>query len=109
MSPIATREELDDDLARVTRLVIAHAMPFFERVRTVEDLPRLYREHRSHPSLGLPFVSFPQQDLASAFVLARCRDAAARQELAEYIKRYDVAPATAQKLEALLAQAAVTR
>ena len=38
MSPFATREELEDDLARVTRLVIAQAMPFFERVRAVADL-----------------------------------------------------------------------
>ena len=106
MSPIATREELEDDLARVTRLVIAQALPFFERVRAVEDLPSLYRERRT---LGLPFASFPQQVLASAFVLARCSDPAARQELVEYIRAYDVPPATAQKLEALLEQAAVNR
>ena len=109
MSPVATREELDDDLARVTRLVIAQALPFFERVRAVEDLPSLYRARWSRPSLCLPFASFPQQDLASAFVLAKCGDAAARQELAEYIRTYDVAPATAQRLEELLAQAAANR
>jgi hypothetical protein len=109
MSPFATREELEDDLSRVTRLVIVQALPFFERVRAVEDLPGVYREHRSRPSFGLPFASFPQQVLASAFVLARCGDAAARRELAEYVRTYDVAPATAQKLEELLAQAAPDR
>lgn len=106
--PIATREELEDDLARVTRLVIAQAMPFFERVRAVEDLASLYRERRRRAALE-PCVGFPQQELASAFVLARCGDAAARHELAEYIRAYDVPPATAQRLEKLLAQAAVNR
>jgi len=106
VSPLATREELEDDLARVTPMVIAQAIPFFERVRAVGDLPGLYREHRT---LGEPFVSFTQQVLASAFVLARCGDAAARHELAEFIRVSDVPAATAQRLEELLAQAAVTR
>jgi hypothetical protein len=105
LSPLATREELEDDIGRVTRLVIAHAIPFWEGVRGVEDLPRVYREHRSRPSVGLSFANFPEQVLAYSFVLARCGDAAARNELAEYIRAYDVPPETAKRLEALLEQA----
>jgi hypothetical protein len=104
-SPLATREELQEDVARVTRMVVAHAIPFWLRVRGIEDLPSVYREHRSRPSVGLPFASFPQQVLASAFVLAKTGDGAGRQELAEYLRAYDVAPETAKKLEALLEQA----
>jgi hypothetical protein len=105
ISPVATRAELEEDLGRVTRMVIAQALPYWERVRAVEDLPGLYREHRS---LSPSFANFTQQVLASAFLLARFGEAAdARRELAEYIQLNDVPPATAQRLEELLAQAAV--
>lgn len=103
VSPVATPEELQEDLSRVTRLIMAQAIPFWERVRGIEDLLAVFREHRDHPS-GLPFVSFPQQALASAFVLAKCRDAASRAELAEYSRAHDVAPETAKRLEELLEQ-----
>ena len=105
VSPVATPDELQEDLVRVTRMVMAQAVPFWERVRGIEDLPSVYREHRSRPSVGLPFSSFPQQVLASAFVLAKSGDAAGRTALAEYIQAYDVAPETAKELEELLEQA----
>jgi hypothetical protein len=101
-SPLATPEELQDDLARVTRLVQAHAIPFWERVRGIEDLPSVYREYRRRPSVGLPFTSFPPQVLANAFVLAKTGDRAGREELAEYIRMCEVAPETAKRLEDLL-------
>ena len=91
-SPLATREELQEDLARVTRMVVARAMPFWQRVRGIEDLPSVYREHRSRAAVGLPFASFPQQVLASAFVLAKTGDDAGRQELAEYIRAVRCGP-----------------
>ena len=102
-SVMATREELQDDLARVTRMVVAEAMPFLDRIQVVEDLPSLYREHRLRPSVGLPLTCFPQQALASAFVLARCGHDGAANALAEYIQAYDVAPETARRLQELLA------
>ena len=86
-------------------MVMAHAVPFWERVRGIEDLPSVYREYRSRASVGLPFGSFPQTVLASAFVLAKSGDPAGRAELAEYIRAHDVTPVTAKKLEELLAQA----
>ena len=104
-SPVATPDELQEDLARVTRMVIAQVVPFWERVRGIEDLVSVYREYPNRPSLGLPFGSFPQQVLASAFVLAKSGDEAGRAELAEYIRAHDLAPDTAKKLEALLEQA----
>jgi hypothetical protein len=55
--------------------------------------------------VGLPFGSFPQQVLASAFVLAKSGDESGRTELADYIRTNDVAPKTAKKLEELLEQA----
>jgi hypothetical protein len=105
VSPIATPEELQEDLARVTRMVTAQALPFWERVRGIEDLPSAYREHRSRPPAGLHWGNFPQQVLATAFVLAKSGDAAGRAELAEYIRAYDVGPETAKRLEELLEQA----
>lgn len=105
VSPFATPDELQEDLVRVTRMVMAHAVPFWERVRGIEDLSSVYREFRSRPSVGLPFGSFPQQVLASAFVLAKSGDPAGRTELADYIRAYDVAPETAKTLEELLEQA----
>jgi hypothetical protein len=77
-----------------------------EQFTGVSRICRVYREHRSRPAVGLPFASFPQQVLAFAFVLARSGDGAARHELAEYIRAYEIAPATAKKLEALIEQAA---
>ena len=109
VSPVATREELEEDLARVTRMVMAEAIPFWERVRGIEDLPSVYREHRSHPSAGPSFLNFPQQALAAAFVFARCGDGAGRQALAEYIRTYEVGPETAKQLEDLLERAAIAR
>ena len=104
VSPLATPEELQEDLSRVTRLIMAHAMPFWERVRGIEDLRTVYREQRIRQSANRPFVSYLQQDLASAFVLAKSGDAAGRAELAEYIRAHDVRPETARKLEELLEQ-----
>jgi hypothetical protein len=104
ISPVATPEELQVDLSRVTRLIMAHAIPFWERVRGIEDLPTAYREQRIRQSANLPFVSYRQQALASAFVLAKSSDAAGRAELAEYIRANDVDPETAKKLEELLEQ-----
>jgi hypothetical protein len=104
VSPVATPEELQEDLSRVTRMVMAQAMPFWERVRGIEDLPAVFREHRNHPS-GLPLGSFPQQALATAFVLAKSGDDAGRAELAEYIRANDVPPETAKRLKELLEQA----
>jgi hypothetical protein len=101
-SPMATPEELQDDLARVTRMVMAQAIPFWERVRGIEDLPGLYREHRRRLSGGLSFANFPQQVLAEAFVLAKSGGDAGRDELAEYIRTYDVGPETAKRLQELL-------
>jgi hypothetical protein len=48
-SPVATPEELQEDLVRVTRMVMAEAVPFWERVRGIEDLIAVYREYRSSP------------------------------------------------------------
>ena len=109
VSPVATREELQEDLARVTRMVMAEAIPFWERVRGIEDLPSLYREHRRHPPAGLSFLNFPQQVLAAAFVFARSGDGAGREELAEYIRAYEVGPEAAKRLEDLLERAATAR
>jgi hypothetical protein len=104
VSPAATPEELQEDLARVTPMVMAQAIPFLERVRGIEDLRTLYREYRSHPAGG-PFGGFLQQGLATAFVLAKSGDGAARAELAEYIRMDDVSPETAKRLEELLEEA----
>lgn len=105
VSPVATPDELQEDLSRVTRLIMAKAIPFWERVRGIEDLPAVYRQQRIRQSANLPFVSFAQQALASAFVLAKSGDGDGRSELAEYIRAHDVAPETAKKLEELLEQA----
>ena len=105
VSPVATPDELQEDLVRVTRMVMAQAVPFWERVRGIEDLPSVYREFRHRPSVGLQFGGFPQQVLASAFVLAKSGDPAGRAELAEYIRTCDVPTKTAKKLEELLEQA----
>lgn len=105
ISPVATPEELQEDLSRVTRMVVAEAMPFWEQIRSIKDLPDVYREHRRRSPAGLPFGSFPQEVLAHAFVLARSGDDTALAELAEYIRASDVAPETAKKLEELLQQA----
>ena len=109
VSLLATREELQDDLARVTHMVVAQAIPFLDRIVGLDDLPSLYREHRGRPSVGLPFECFPQQVLASAFVLAKCGVGAGQDELAEYIRAYDVAPETARRLEELLAGSGLTK
>lgn len=109
ISPLATREELEDDLARVTRMVLAEALPFWERIRDIEDLPTIYREHRLRPSVGLPFASFPQQCLASAFVLAKCGSGGAQTELAEYVRAYDIGDETARQLEKLLEESGLTK
>ena len=106
VSLLATREELQEDLARVTQMVLAEAIPFLDRIVAVQDLPSLYREHRRRPSIGLSFDCFPQQVLAAAFVFAKCGDTAGQSELAEYIRAYDVAPGTARRLEELIAAAA---
>lgn len=105
VSPVATPAELQEDLARVTRMVVAQAMPFWDRARSIADLPGVYREHRSRPAAGLPFASFPQQVLASAFVLAMSGDEAGRAELAAYIRAHDVPQESATTLETLLEQA----
>jgi hypothetical protein len=99
VSPVSTPDELQEDLSRVTRLIMAQAIPFWERVRGTEDLPTVYREQRSRQSANLPFVSLSQQALASTFVLAKSGDAAGRAELAEYIRMPDLAPDTAKRLE----------
>lgn len=101
MSPLATREELAEDVARVTRLTLAEAPRLWDRASATADLPGLYAEHRERPSQGLPYASFPQQALANVFVLAKT-GADARPALAEYVRSYEVDGETARKLERLV-------
>jgi len=101
-SPFATRAEVDEDLARVTRLVLAQALPFWDGISGGGDLPRVYRDHRRRTGVGLPFESFPQQCLAEAFVYARCGDAAAQSALDDYVRAFETRPETRKGLEELL-------
>jgi len=101
-STFATRAEVQEDLARVTRLVLDMALPFWDGISGIGDLARVYREHRRRTAVGLPFESFPQQCLASAFVFARCGDAAAQPALDEFLRAFEVPPDTRKRLEQLL-------
>jgi hypothetical protein len=104
-SPFATRAELNEDLARVTRLVLAQALPFWDDISGGEDLPRVYRAHRRRTAVGLPFESFPQQCLAAAFVFARHGDAAAQPAFEDYLLAIEASPETRKRLEQLLLEA----
>ena len=106
-STVATRAEVQEDLERVTRLVLKEALPFWNAVGGVSDLPKTYREHRRRAAVGLPFESFPQQCLALAFVLAKSGDEEAQAALAEYVRAFEVPPETTKRLEELLEEAAV--
>jgi hypothetical protein len=105
-SPFATRAEVQDDLGRVTRLVLKEALPFWNSVGGVRDLPETYREHRRRAAVGCRFDSFPQQLLALAFVLAKAADGEAQAALSEYIRAFEVPLETAKRLEELLEEAA---
>jgi hypothetical protein len=105
-SPLATQEELADDVSRVAALVRANALPFLNAVQRVGDLPSFYREHRARPALGLPFGAFPQQFLAHAFVLARFGDPTASEILDEYLHLTDADSDVANELKRLLEKAA---
>jgi hypothetical protein len=105
-SPFATRAEVQDDLDRVTRLVLKEALPFWDAVSGVRDLPHTYRAHRHRAAVGCPFDSFPQQCLALAFVLARSADGEAQATLSEYLRAFEVPLKAAARLEELLEEAA---
>jgi hypothetical protein len=105
-SPLATRAEVQEDLARVMRLVLEKALPFWNGISDIRDLPRVYTEHRRRAAVGLPFESSPQQVLAAAFVSAKCGVDGAGTVLDEYVRAFDVPPATTRRLEQLLAAAA---
>ena len=104
-SPFATPAEADEDLNRVTRLVLEKALPFWSGISGIRDLPTVYAEHRRRAAVGPPFDSFPQQCLASAFVLAKCGDERARSVLEDYAKAFEVPALTRKRLEQLLAAA----
>jgi hypothetical protein len=106
MSPIATREELADDVTRVSRPTLAQALPFLDAVRSVADLPVLYAAHRTRPAVGLPFGGFPQQYLAHAFVLARLGQPGGETALNEYLEADEVGPEAATRLRELLERTA---
>ena len=101
LGSMATRPELAEDLARVTRLTLAEAPRLWDRVRAPEDLPGIYDEYARRPATGLPFRSYPPQVLAHAFVKARA-GLDGRAALAEFVREYDVPAAAARKLEALI-------
>jgi hypothetical protein len=105
VSPLATPQELEEDLRRVAMLTVRDASLLFDRAVRVEDLPALYREHRARPAVGLPFAAFPQQVLAEAFVAARCCLSSASPLLEEYFASYDVPAEPARKLRELLEEA----
>lgn len=105
VSPLATRQELEEDLRRVAMLTVRDATPLFDRAVRVEDLPPLYSEHRARPAVGLPFGAFPQQVLAEAFVAARCGLSNANALLEGYFESYDVPAEAVRKLRQLLEEA----
>lgn len=105
VSPLATRQELQEDLERVTALTVRDSGLLFGRAVRVEDLPAMYREHRARSAVGLPFASFPQQVLAEAFVAARCNLPNASALLEAYLASYEVPAEAAQKLRSLMEDA----
>lgn len=82
--------------------VVATAMPLFDRVKSIADLPAIFEERLRQNNSRFGFFNYVQHPLAYAFTFARLKNEFAAKDWLQKAVQYKQDPAVKQKLLEIL-------